>query len=81
VSHLLLTQTKGQCILNYLHRIEKVPYAMYGRDVHSKQEKQKVYRTAWKNIHDWIDAQLALVKTSMVKLEGMGFHGKYWKSR
>ena len=50
-------------------RLEKVPFAMYGREVCSENEKQQVYRTAWKNIHDWIDAQLALVQTSMVKLE------------
>lgn len=50
-------------------RLEKVPYALYGRDVHSEKEKQQVYRTAWKNIHDWIDAQMALVKTDMVKME------------
>ena len=50
-------------------RLEKVPYAMYGRDAQSENEKQQVYRTAWKNMHDWIDAQLALVKTEMVKLE------------
>src|SRR5947199_98298 len=37
--------------------------------LHSESEKQQVYRTAWKNIHDWIDAQLALVKTEMVKME------------
>ena len=28
-------------------------------------------RTPWKNSHDWIAAQMALVETSMVKLEGV----------
>ena len=33
------------------------------------QEKEQAKRTAWKNIYDWIDAQLALLETEMVKLE------------
>jgi hypothetical protein len=29
----------------------------------------QAYRTAWKNIHDWVDAQMALLETEMVRLE------------
>ena len=50
-------------------RIEKVSHALYGRDPHTEKERQQIWRTGWKNIHDWIDAQLALVATEMVKLE------------
>lgn len=50
-------------------RLEKIPYAMYGRDCQTQKEKDQVYRTAWKNIHDWIDAQMALLETEMVKME------------
>ena len=32
-------------------------------------EKAQVRRTAWKNIYDWIAAQMALVETEMVKIE------------
>ncbi len=60
---------KGLMPIKLPARLEKVPYAMYGREVHSEQEKQQVYRTAWKNIHDWIAAQLALIETEMVKME------------
>jgi hypothetical protein len=50
-------------------RLEKVPFAMWGRNPRDQREKEQVYRTAWKNIHDWIDAQMALIETEMVKLE------------
>lgn len=35
----------------------------------TENEKAQVRRTAWKNIYDWIAAQMALVETSMVKIE------------
>jgi hypothetical protein len=30
-------------------------------------------RTAWRNIHDWIDAQIALIETEQVKAEEIFF--------
>lgn len=33
------------------------------------REKDQAKRTAWRNIKDWIDAQLALVETEMVRME------------
>lgn len=30
---------------------------------------EQARRTAWKNIHDWIDAQVALIETEQVKVE------------
>lgn len=32
-------------------------------------EKDQAYRTAWANIRDWLDAQMALIDTEQVKLE------------
>ena len=50
-------------------RVEKVAQVMYGTKNLSKKQQAQAKRTAWKNIQDWIDAQLALVETEMVKLE------------
>lgn len=33
------------------------------------QEKEQAYRTAWANIRDWLDAQMALIDTEQVKIE------------
>lgn len=32
-------------------------------------EKEQAYRTAWANVADWIEAQMAMIDTQMVKLE------------
>lgn len=32
-------------------------------------EKSQAKITAWKNVHDWIDAQIALIETEQVKTE------------
>lgn len=32
-------------------------------------QREQAYKTAWANIRDWIDAQMALVDTRQVKLE------------
>lgn len=31
--------------------------------------REQAQRTAWKNIYDWIDAQIALIETEQVKVE------------
>lgn len=42
----------------------------YGREKEVTTAKQdQAYRTAWANIRDWIDAQMALIDTQQVKLE------------
>jgi len=33
------------------------------------KQKEQAYRTAWANIRDWIEAQMALIDTEMVKME------------
>lgn len=34
-----------------------------------KYKPDQPYKTGWKNIHDWIKAQLALIDTEMVRME------------
>lgn len=34
----------------------------------TEMQKEQAYKTAWANIRDWIDAQMALVKTKQVEL-------------
>lgn len=40
----------------------------YKKDL-STTEQEQAKRTAWRNLKDWIDAQLALIETDMVKFE------------
>ena len=47
-------------------RIENVERIL---NAYSASQKEQAYRTAWANIRDWIEAQLALVDTEMVKME------------
>lgn len=51
--------------------VEKLAVVMYDQRFNSLSQKDKdqAMRTAWKNVHDWIDAQMALVETEMVKAE------------
>ena len=35
----------------------------------SEKEQEQARRTAWKNVQDWIDSQMAMLETEMVKLE------------
>jgi hypothetical protein len=55
---------------------ENVVQIMYGgEDRWGRQKKitqaqrDQAYKTAWANIRDWIDAQMALIDTRQVKLE------------
>src|SRR5688572_29940633 len=50
-------------------RIDKVARVMEEQRAEGWRSPEQIYRTAWKNIHDWIDAQMALLETEMVKLE------------
>lgn len=53
--------------LFYKHK--KPRYSWQKADPLTKEEKEQAYRTAWANIRDWIDAQMALIDTEMVKVE------------
>lgn len=33
------------------------------------EQKEQAYRTAWANIRDWLESQMALIETQMVKFE------------
>lgn len=59
---------KGQIPVKLPVRLEKIR-RVFDRDGVSYRDEMQPYRTGWKNIHDWIDAQLALLDTEMVKLE------------
>lgn len=65
----IIPTSRGDMPVKLPARVKKVVQVMYGtQDVYEDQYKQAM-RTAWKNIHDWMDAQLALLETEMVKLE------------
>jgi len=75
----MLKTTKGQIPIKLPARIENVQQVFYNNKKPrykwekpvplTESEKQQAERTAWKNIEDWIDAQLALIETEMVKIE------------
>lgn len=52
-------------------RVPNVAYILYRQryDTLPATKQEQAYRTAWANIRDWVDAQLALVDTDMVKME------------
>ena len=35
----------------------------------NEKHQSQAYRTAWANIRDWLDAQMALIQTQQVKIE------------
>lgn len=41
----------------------------YSEQRYLKSRKEQAYKTAWSNIKDWIDAQMALIDTQQVKIE------------
>lgn len=51
-------------------RVQNLAVLLYSKalDQCSENEVQQCYQTAWANIRDWIDAQLALVDTQMVQI-------------
>lgn len=56
--------------------VDNVVYIMYGgKDKWGREkkitdaQKEQGYKTAWANIRDWVDAQMALIDTEQVKME------------
>lgn len=56
--------------------VENVVQIMYGGKDRwgnakkiTEQQREQAYKTAWANIRDWIDAQMALIDTKQVKME------------
>ncbi len=66
---LLLNETP--VVIKLPARIENVALIMYGGLLSQigESKKEQAYRTAWANIRDWIDAQMAMLDTKMVKME------------
>jgi hypothetical protein len=51
-------------------RVEQVKQKLYGnRSEYTQAMEEQARRTAWANIRDWLDAQMALIETEQVKLE------------
>lgn len=76
----VMTTSRGKLPVKLPARIEKVEQIFLNnkKDIRSNryrsvtltaEEKAQAKRTAWKNLHDWVDAQLALVETEMVRME------------
>lgn len=65
----IIPTSKGLLPIKMPARWEKVAKIMYGTLDLSEERLNQAYRTAWKNIHDWLDAQIALIETDMVKME------------
>lgn len=62
---------KGLLPIRLPANIEKIGIRMYKTKWAYLRDKQKeqAKMTGWRNIKDWIDSQLALVETDMVKIE------------
>lgn len=62
---------KGLVPVRLPANIEKIGVRMYKNRWQYLRDSQKnqAKMTGWRNIKDWIDAQLALVETEMVKIE------------
>lgn len=60
---------KGLMPVQLPARFEKVVKVMYGTTNVNEAQLEQAKRTAWRNLYDWIDAQLALLETEMVSLE------------
>lgn len=57
-------------------KVENVVAILYGgkdrwgnKKTPTQAQRDQAYRTAWANIRDWIDAQMALIDTEQAKLE------------
>jgi hypothetical protein len=59
---------KGLLPIKLPVKIERIKQVFINDGIRCKDELQP-YRTGWKNVHDWIKAQLAMLDTEMVKLE------------
>jgi len=59
---------KGMLPIKLPVRIEKIKKVFENDGIYCKDDLQP-YRTGWKNIHDWVEVQMAMIDTEMVKLE------------
>jgi len=56
----------------YNEKNKNIKYLEWKKDL-TEDQKEQAYRTAWANIRDWIEAQMALVDTEQVKIEEVFF--------
>ncbi len=54
-------------------QLVKQSYASAGRGIGGQALQDQAYRTAWANIRDWIEAQMALIDIGMVRTEEVFF--------
>jgi hypothetical protein len=60
----------GELPIRLPARVEQVKQKLYGRrSEYTLAMEEQARRTAWANIRDWLDAQMALIETEQVKLE------------
>src|SRR6266545_5586211 len=60
----------GELPIRLPARVEQVKQKLYGkRAVYTPAMEEQARRTAWANIRDWLDAQMALIETGQVRLE------------
>jgi hypothetical protein len=64
-----LSTPRGMVPIKLPARVEKVAHLMETQHAPGWRDPEQAYRTAWKNLHDWVAAQMALLETEMVKLE------------
>ncbi len=65
----IIETPRGSIPIKLPARIERVAKVMEDQRADGWRNPAQVYRTAWKNIHDWIDAQMALLETEMAQLQ------------
>lgn len=58
-----------EAVEQVFYAAKKPKYNWQKADPLTDKEKDQAYRTAWANVKDWIDAQMAMIDTGMVKPE------------
>jgi len=74
--HFMLQLQSGEISIQLPARVKNVAAILRKQSAHSRyipsNEKKilaQAYRTAWRNIRDWVAAQMALVQIDMAKVE------------
>jgi hypothetical protein len=66
----IISLLSGELPIRLPARVEQVRQKLYGkRSTYTVAMEEQARRTAWANIRDWLDAQMALIETEQVKLE------------